>query len=58
MADKTLGEQLLDLTTEYQAAVQYRDTWARQVEGFTPAGREPAAIADEYQSKLRQLLAS
>lgn len=50
----TLGETLLNLTTEYQQAVTARDGW--DVLGGEPGGREPSVIAAEYESTIRTLL--
>lgn len=49
----TLGEQLLNLTVEYQQSVDVRDSkWG--TEG-APAGREPSAIAADYEQIIRSL---
>lgn len=48
----TIGEQLLNLATEYQQAVQDREAgW-----GGNPSGREPVEIAADYEAAIRELL--
>lgn len=49
----TIGEKLLNLTIEYSHSVE-----ARAHGMGTPAGREPAVIAADYEAGLRELLAS
>jgi hypothetical protein len=51
----TLGEKLLNLTVEYQAAVAARsEEWDEY--GGKPVGREPSEIAAEYEDALRALV--
>lgn len=52
----TIGEQLLNLTAEYQAAVKLRDDRGQQHEEGELAGRAPAGIAAEYEQVLKELL--
>jgi hypothetical protein len=52
----TIGEQLLNLTTEYQAAVQLWEDWGQQHDEGDFAGRAPAVIAAEYEQVLKELL--
>lgn len=50
----TIGERLLDLTVEYQAAKAARDDWGPQF-GGKPHGREPVEIAADYETALKEL---
>jgi len=50
----TIGETLLDLTVEYQAAKERHEGWP-SLPG-TPAGRTPQVIAAEYAEALKELL--
>jgi hypothetical protein len=52
----TIGEKLLNLTVEYQAAVQLREDWGQQHGEDDLAGRTPAVIAAEYEQVLKELL--
>ena len=51
----TIGEKLLNLAAEYQQAKNNREGWGNTY-GAAPAGREPVAIAAEYEAALRELL--
>lgn len=46
----TLGEQMLNLITEYQESMDNRK-WTG--EGMMPAGREPSEIAVDFEQALR-----
>lgn len=47
----TIGEKLLNLTAEYNLAME-----SRAYDMGTPSGREPSVIAAEYENSLRELL--
>ena len=51
----TLGEKLLELTTEYQQAKEARDSYGDL--GGVHTTREPAAIAADYEAVIKDLLA-
>lgn len=53
----TLGEKLLNLTAEYHASLEARNPEYAAFEG-QPVGREPVAIAADYEAALRELLTS
>ena len=51
----TLGEQLLELASEYQQASTDYTMWDSEG-GDEPPGRAPATIAQDYENVLRELL--
>jgi len=54
----TIGEKLLNLTAEYNAAVAHKEYMKAETgDDRVSVGREPSAIAADYEAALRELLA-
>jgi len=53
----TIGEKLLNLTAEYNAAVAHKAYMLAETGSDSVSmGREPSAIAADYEAALRDLL--